>query len=280
MARNHEGSDSSKEDRPSLQPLLRWPGGKRFLLGSLRPLVPSSFRRYFEPFVGGGALYFSLRPQTALLSDTNAELVDCYEALRDHPRAILNRLSGLDNTAETYYRMRGLVPSSPLDRAVRLIYLTRLSFNGIFRVNREGRFNVPIGRRTRDPASAMRDLLAASKALQGTSLLCADFEVAVSTAAKNDFVFLDPPYTVGHENNGFRKYNAKIFSWADQERLANCMTRLDKLGCHLLMTNACHSSITSLYAHFSILRLSRMSCIAAQPEHRRSVQELIITNMI
>lgn len=280
MAWNDGSSGSSKEERPPLPPLLRWPGGKRLLLGSLRPLVPSQFLRYFEPFVGGGAVFFALRPANALLSDTNSELLDCYEAVRDHPRALLNRLSALDNTEETYYAMRESVPSSALARAVRVIYLTRLSFNGIFRVNREGRFNVPIGRRERDPVSAARQLLSASKALKGISLLCADFEIALSTAARGDFVFLDPPYTVAHANNGFRKYNARIFSWEDQERLANCMKRLDGLGCQLLMTNARHGSIASLYRYFTKVRLSRMSCIAALPEYRRRVQELIITNMI
>lgn len=263
----------------SCPPLLKWPGGKRALLKELLALSPRFDGRYFEPFLGGGALFFALQPEKALLSDTNRELIECYEHVRDDPRDVLRRLRAMPNTKSEYLRVRASKPTSPAGRAARFIYLTTLSFNGIYRVNLAGQFNVPYGWKKHLDVAQEDRLEAVSKALKGRRLLAADFAVAVESAKDGDFVYLDPPYTVAHENNGFLKYNAKVFSWTDQKRLAAVALDLAKRGCSVIVTNACHQSIRSLYAGMTQIVVSRPSRIAASAEHRGSVNELIITNI-
>jgi DNA adenine methylase len=157
--------------------------------------------------------------------------------------------------------------------------LANLSFNGIYRVNKLGRFNVPYGKRPQLKVLCSKQLMAASKALAGTKLSCADFDHTLRTARARDFVYLDPPYTVVHGGNGFLRYNERIFSWQDQARLAKLVHTLKERGCHILMTNADHPSIATLYQDFAIHRIARVSTIAASSQHRRSITELIITNI-
>lgn len=169
--------------------------------------------------MGGGALYFALQPRRAVLADNNADLINCYQQVRDRPHRVIDWLSRMRNSEEHYYRIRQEAPEDPVKRAARLIYLTTLSFNGIFRVNRNGEFNVPYGRKTHVQPCDPARILAASAALSAARLVAADFETAIGAAQKSDVIYLDPPYTVAHGNNGFLKYNARIFSWDDQVRL-------------------------------------------------------------
>lgn len=263
-----------------LSPLLKWPGGKRVLLDRLLPLIPKSFNRYYEPFLGGGALYFALCPYPASLSDTNEDLMTCYRVIRDSPEALVRQLERFRNSAVAYARVRTSRPRSDVGRAARLIYLSTLSFNGIYRVNLRGEFNVPYGRKTWLAVARRDRILAASAALQGRTIACRDFESAVADAGPNDLVYLDPPYTVAHDNNGFIKYNARIFSWQDQTRLAQTAAELARRGCHVILTNAYHPSIQDLYRDFTAIDVKRPSRIAASSEHRRYVRELILTNVV
>src|SRR5438309_7200092 len=201
-------------------PLLKWPGGKRNLLNSILPLVPASFKRYYEPFLGGGALFFALEPQEAFLSDKNAELIHVYVQIRDNPDLVIRALRKLKNSKGNYYSIRSSNPRGDASRAARFIYLITLAFNGIYRVNLNGEFNVPYGyKKYLDPCDAER-IRRASALLSKSVIHDQDFEEALAGADKGDLVYLDPPYTVAHGNNGFVKYNAKIFSWDDQLRLA------------------------------------------------------------
>ena len=269
-----QGTVKRRERTDECQPLLKWPGGKRGILKSLLPLVPGNFRTYYEPFVGGGALFFAISPPEAILSDSNPELVNCYVQVRDHVEQVIEHLKTLKNTEEAYYEVRDHVPHSLTARAARLIYLVTLSFNGIHRLNLNGQFNVPYGHKTQlDPCDQVR-LRAVSAALSHAEIVCADFEGATATAKEGDLVYLDPPYTVSHGNNGFLKYNAKIFSWADQIRLSEVAERLASRGCRVVVSNANHSSITALYPGFEVHLVERVSRIAASSRFRRKITEV------
>jgi DNA adenine methylase len=264
----------------STVPLLKWPGGKRALLKHLLPLIPRNYNRYFEPFFGGGAFFFALSPRNAILSDINPDLINCYVQVRDNAAKVIECLSGYENSETAYYSIRNQVPTDHITRAARLIYLARFSFNGIYRINLRGYFNVPYGHKTHlDPCDPDR-ILAASAALQNTTLSACDFSSALDSASKGDLVYLDPPYTVAHGSNGFLKYNARMFSWKDQERLANYAKNLSDKGCSVIISNADHPSITDLYQEFRIMRVSRPSLMAASGAFRRTVSECIFFNEV
>lgn len=264
--------------RTGLLPLLKWPGGKRMLVRHLVQLVPSEIGRYYEPFLGGGALFFALCPKSALLTDNNQELINCYVQVRNQPHAVISCLAQMKNTEQDYYAIRENVPVDEVGRAGRLIYLATLSFNGIHRVNLKGQFNVPYGRKAHLSPCEPERILAASTALASAQLLACDFEEATNDAGAGDFIYLDPPYTVAHGINGFLKYNAKVFSWPDQERLARVARQLVERGCRVVVSNADHPSIHALYGGFKVQRISRHSVIAASDSHRRLVTECVFYN--
>lgn len=265
----------STEKEVSGAPLLKWPGGKRALLKNILSLVPSSFGIYYEPFAGGAALFFALRPTSAILGDSNKELVNCYKQVRDNPDRLIARLQRMKNSEQDYYGVRASRPRRDVGRAARLIYLTTLSFNGIHRTNLRGEFNVPYGYKLHLRPCDPSKVLSASVALSQVELRCEDFETAVDDARKDDLVYLDPPYTVAHGNNGFLKYNDKIFSWDDQVRLSELARNLVKRGCFVIVSNAHHPSILSLYKSFELRKVKRPSVIAASGEFRRIITECI-----
>jgi len=271
-------SPESRHRLPPIRPFLKWAGGKRILVSNILPLIPNSFRRYYEPFLGGGALFFALQPENALLSDNNHELINCYLQVRDHCEKVVARLKLLRNQERDYYRIRGRVPGDEIGRAARLIYLTTLSFNGIHRLNQRGEFNVPYGYKLHIEPCDTQKLRRASAALATARLEWKDFEPVVSSADEGDVVYLDPPYTVSHGNNGFLKYNAKIFSWNDQLRLSNVARSLASRGCKVIVSNADHPSILRLYRGFAVLKVSRPSVIAASGGFRRQITEYIFYN--
>ena len=258
----------------SLEPFLKWPGGKRYLAYRLTGLMPTAFGRYFEPFLGSGAIYFALAPKAAVLGDHNEELVDCFEQVKDNCEEVVAHLRTMPNTEADYYRIRASDPSSPSERAARLIYLVKLAFNGIYRVNgHTGRFNVPYGQHPDRVILDPENLLAASKALTAAVFRRGDFETTVEDAIKGDVVYFDPPYTVAHNSNGFVRYNTALFTWADQERLATLATRLVSRGCYVVVSNACHKSLRPLYEGFQVRRIRRFSTMSADPDYRRRITE-------
>lgn len=217
-----------------LPPFLKWPGGKRWLIESHRDLLPSRIMgRYIEPFLGGGAVFFHLRPQTAVLSDVNSNLIETYEAICLNQRATIENLWDHHHQhlkkPERYYIVRANEPETIDARAARFIYLNRTCFNGIYRVNRNGKFNVPRGSKTK-VMMPDDDWHGWSMALQGAELLNSDFQPVIDQAEKGDFLFVDPPYTVHHNLNGFIKYNEILFSWDDQIRLAESLELARKRG--------------------------------------------------
>jgi DNA adenine methylase len=264
-------------ENPTSAPLMKWAGGKRAVLKHILPLV-SNYSHYYEPFVGGGALFFALHPLRATVADKNLELVHAYVQVRDRCEDVISALQALGNSEGDYYQVRRSNPKTHVGRAARLLYLTRLSFNGIYRVNLKGQFNVPYGYKSYLPNCDPEHLRLCSRMLAGIEILHSDFAKAVAHAKKGDLVYLDPPYTVAHENNGFVKYNAKIFSWEDQIRLADVAQELAKKKCKVIVSNAYHKSILRLYPRFSFAVIERQSVMAASSRFRRQIQECIFFN--
>lgn len=264
----------------SITPFLKWAGGKRWFVQRHADLLPRTFNRYIEPFLGGGSVFFHLEPKQSLLGDTNPDLIAAYRGIKQNWKGVVKSLQyhSRQHSNEHYYEVRDKRPKEGIPRASRMIYLNRTCFNGIFRVNLRGEFNVPRG--TKDEVLLDTDRFDyMAKLFEGADIRIADFEELINEAQANDFVFADPPYTVRHNFNGFVKYNEKLFSWQDQERLAEALIRAKNRGVHILSTNANHSSIRELYEDygFKLITTTRFSSISASPEHRKQFDELIIS---
>lgn len=263
-----------------MEPFLKWPGGKRWIASQLATEIRSALRGvYFEPFLGGGAVFFALGPKRAVLSDVNEDLVNVYRAVQVVPvRKIVRRLKLLKVSRGSYYAIRADVPKSEIDRAVRFIYLNRTGFGGIYRLNRAGRFNVPYGGGERTPAILWeRKLLEkAASALADVDVRCADFGAVMGQAQKGDVVYCDPTYTVAHDSNGFVRYNESNFSWADQERLAECARRAAERGVTVFVSNACNDRVRRLYPQAKVRVLRRISRVSPVVASRREIKELLL----
>lgn len=261
-----------------LSPFLKWAGGKRWLVDKHADLISLGSMRLIEPFVGSGAVFFGLKPSTALLSDKNARLIESYQAIKDDWKDVVEWLDihQLNHCPEYYYEVRSLDFDSIAERAAQFIYLNRTCWNGLYRVNKLGQFNVPIGTKQTVRLST-DDFGAISNALKNVELVTGDFECTLTKAGVGDFVFVDPPYTVKHNHNGFVKYNESIFSWDDQIRLRDQVSLAVARGAEVLVTNACHESITSLYEGVGEIRtLSRSSVIAGSADARGKYEEVVI----
>lgn len=260
----------------SMAPILKWPGGKRALAQTIARFVPGKYGTYYEPFCGGAALFLALDPPRAVLGDTNAELIECYQTLAKDPDAVISELAMMRNDARSYFSVRASRPASPAGRAARLIYLCRLSFNGIYRVNKAGEFNVPYGRRDHRSVCEPEHLRAVALRLARADLQCGDFQTTVETVQAGDVVYFDPPYTLAHGSNGFIKYNSQLFAWSDQERLARVAADLADRGAMVLVSNADHRDVRALYPGFVCHVIHRHSVIAATTAARRLVTEVLM----
>lgn len=261
-------------------PFLKWAGGKRWLTANYPELFPQKVRTYFEPFLGSGAVYFYLRPKHAVLADLNPELIETYLALRNNWRLVhRNLLAHQKNHSQRYYyRIRDCSPRSQYSAAARFVYLNRTCWNGLYRVNLRGQFNVPIGTKS-NVILSNDNFRAIANLLSNADLYSGDFSVTIDKTRRGDFLFVDPPYTVKHNLNGFVKYNETLFSWLDQERLKEALCAASKRGVKILMTNANHESIRRLYSKaFKLITLRRPSVIAGDASFRQTTTELIICN--
>lgn len=273
-------STKAVNKKESIAPFLKWAGGKRWFVQRHANLFPKTFNRYIEPFLGGGAVFFHLQPEEALLGDINPDLIAAYCGIQNNWKSLIRSLQhhSRQHSDDYFYEIRGRQPKEGISRASRMIYLNRTCFNGIYRVNQRGEFNVPRG--TKDSVLLETDHFdQMAKLLESADIRVADFETLINEAKSGDFVFADPPYTVRHNYNGFVNYNEKLFSWQDQERLANALIRAKKRGAHILSTNANHFSIRELYdkAGFNLTTTSRYSPISASSQHRKQFEELIIS---
>lgn len=261
-------------------PFLKWPGGKRWLVSMYGDVFPQSYQVYIEPFLGAGSVYFHLRPEKAILGDLNGDLIAVYRGIKQDAgsvQALLEKHHSL-HCKEYYYEIREIIPVSLAAQAARIIYLNRTCFNGIYRVNQKGQFNVPIGER-RQVVRETDNFTAVAALLANADLRHEDFEPLIDLAHRNDFLFLDPPYTVRHNRNGFNKYNERLFSWADQERLARAAARACRRGAKVVITNACHPTVRQLYPEklFDFREVSRYSSISASLDSRKHFDELVIS---
>ncbi len=267
----------------ALRPFLKWAGGKRQLLPRILTLVPPRVRTYVEPFLGGGALFFALaarrRFERAVLGDFNGELISCYEAVRDDVEGVIAKLAGLRNTPDVYYEIRRQNPErlKPAARAARLIYLNRCGYNGLYRVNRGGLFNVPFGRYARPKICDPERLRAASQALAGVELVQGDFArvMARRRLGAGDFVYLDPPYVPISKTASFTGY-AGAFSMDDQERLAELLRRLAAKRVPAVLSNSDCADTRRLYDGLAMESLPARRAINSVAARRGPVAELLV----
>lgn len=278
---------SSDGCRIKAEPFLRWVGGKRRMVCHLLSYLPKDLdkRLYCEPFVGAGSLFFVLEPERAFISDNNEHLIRCYRAVRDNPDLVSKYLC--EHAAESckgyYYQVRHLYnrrnnsASFSAAQAARFIYLNQTCFNGVFRVNRRGEFNVPYGLKER-PLLPSRNLLQqVSEVLRRADLAILPFEDALEVATASDFYYLDPPYPPLNGIANFTHYTSDRFGERDQRRLAERVVRLHSRGCKFMMTNADMPLIRKLYDRFNIFELSVTRYVTCRRKKHR-VCELVITN--
>jgi DNA adenine methylase len=260
------------KDTEGCNPFLKWAGGKRWLAPKLASLLGVPLQqRLVEPFLGSGAVFFYLRPKRALLADTNSELIAAFRAVRNDAPSVIRELSKLGISQSKFREMRGFSPGDDVSRAVRLIYLNRTAFNGLYRVNKAGKFNVPFGNKRGSKFCSPSHIREASFALAGAAIRRWDFRKALAAAElKHDILYIDPPYTVKHDNNGFRRYNDRIFTWLDQKELAEILVDFARKGGRAIVSNAHHQEIRALYPPdaYHAIALSRPSCMAADPAKR------------
>lgn len=269
-----------KEER--IKPFLRWAGGKSWFIEHLEELLDGqNFTNYYEPFLGGGSIFFSISVTDAVatLSDANKELIDTYIAIRDNVEEVIQYFATYENTSDFYYKLREKEPTDPFERAARFIYLNHTSYNGLYRVNRKGKYNVPFGNRKSDTID-VEEIRKASQALAGTVLLSGDFENRGDVIQEGTLVFLDPPYTVSHNDNGFIQYNQSIFSIEDQERLANYIQLIMDRGAYFILTNAAHNAIREIFGDCGhSMLVERQSLIGGKKAKRGLTSELVFTNI-
>ncbi len=269
---------TSSPPRTELPPFLKWAGGKRWLIDKHTNFFKANYDRFIEPFVGSGAVFFSLLPNKAILCDKNQRLIEVYRTIKDDWEKIHAhlRVHQSKHSPSYYYEIRTKRMRKPESRAAQFIYLNRTCWNGLYRVNKNGDFNVPIGTK-QNVILPTDDFGRISSHLKSVDLIAGDFELAMNGAGAGDFVFVDPPYTVKHNYNGFLKYNENIFSWEDQLRLRDSVRAAVARGAQVLVTNACHQSIRDIYDGIGeVITLNRASVIAGKAAARGRYEEILI----
>lgn len=283
-------SDIQINSSNTIKPFVKWVGGKTQLLNDLISLMPQKYNNYIEPFIGGGALFFRIKPKTALINDYNSELIACYQSFTndEYYKHLKNELDihNNKNSSEYYYKIRALdkeqnYPNYPVyTRAARMIYLNKAGFNGLYRVNQHGHFNVPYGQKINlrtyndNNFDLIRDYFKNAK----ISITNTDFEQAAKTALQGDFVYFDPPYDNFPNKDGFVSYTKNGFDKKDQIRLANLYKELTRKGVKIMLSNHNTPLIRELYKDFNIYIVNAKRMINSDGSKRGPVEEVIITN--
>ena len=261
------------------KPILKWAGGKTQMLEDLLPKVPSSYGRYIEPFFGGGAMFFALQPEQAVIADSNPELINLYRQVANHVDDVIGQLKKYENTQEMFYAVRGqdwtMLPEA--EAAARTIFLNKTCFNGLYRVNKKGQFNVPFGKYKKPKICDEEGLKAASAALKKAEIVCGDYLLVLEHYAQpGDFVFLDPPYLPISEYSDFKRYTKEQFYEEDHVELAKMVKTLHERGCHVILTNSNHPLVHELYAPFTIDVIQTKRHISCNGSTRKG-EDVIIT---
>ena len=266
------------------QPFVKWAGGKSQLIPQISKYLPRQYDRYFEPFVGGGALFFFLRPRRAIISDANFELINAYRVIKDELDLLTKSLETLQRktvSPSLYEHYRRLNPEklSPVKRAVRFIFLNKTCFNGLYRVNSQGRFNVPFGKYSRMPTLfEAPNLVEIRSLLMNADVMCSGYEIALDRMRNGDFAYIDPPYSPEAGSNTFTSYTKESFSEVDQKRLATKVRELDRKGCLLLLSNSDTKLVNDLYSKYTRLRVRADRMINCVGTDRTGYHELLIMN--
>ncbi|MHA1413836.1 MAG: DNA adenine methylase [Promethearchaeota archaeon] len=267
------------------KPFLKWAGGKRQLISQMDPFFPIKFNKYIEPFVGGGAIFFYLLPKRAILMDINQELINVYNVIKNNIKELINSLKKHINEQEYYYKIRNLDrdPSiyeslTNVEKASRTIYLNRCCYNGLYRVNSKGQFNVPFGRYKNPQFCDEKNLIAVHKALKNVEIVNASFEKCLDFAEKDDFIYFDPPYVPISSSSNFTSYTKDNFGREDQIKLLDVFKALDERGCKVMLSNSYNDFILDLYKGYKINILQAKRAINSDAKKRGEIRELLITN--
>lgn len=276
------------EDAMRLKPFTKWTGGKRQLLPVLTDYMPTDYNRYIEPFVGGGALLFEVAPKQAHINDFNVELMNCYQQIKASPEQLVQLLKEHQehNSKEYYLDIRSmdrddrLTQLTQVEQAARILYMLRVDFNGLYRVNSKNQFNVPYGN-YKNPKIVDEPLIHAISHylnVNEITMTTGDFETVALTAQSGDFVYFDPPYIPLTETSSFTSYTHEGFSYEDQVRLRNVMRTLNDRGVYVMLSNSSSPLAIELYQEFHVERLDVMRTNGASASSRRKVQEILVRN--
>ncbi|HEY9643658.1 MAG TPA: DNA adenine methylase [Coleofasciculaceae cyanobacterium] len=262
------------------RPFLKWAGGKAQLIQQYQPYFPQDFKTYYEPFLGGGAIFFHLLPTQAVLTDINPELVNVYRCVRDSVAALVEHLQvhQRSHSQDYYYAMRSTLGTTPLERAARFIYLNKTCFNGLYRENSKGQFNVPMGR-YKDPKIYSPELLeAVARALRHTEIAVRPFDAILEQATAQDFVYFDPPYHPISLTSCFTGYSRYSFGAAEQIRLRDTAAELAQRGVKVMLSNSDCEFIRDLYQGFHIRTISASRAINSKAQKRGKITEVLVTS--
>jgi DNA adenine methylase len=262
-----------------IRPLLKWAGGKTQLLTEILPKIPEKYGRYIEPFVGGGALFFAVKPVGGIIADSNPELVNCYQAVANDVEGVRKRLARYKHNEDIFYAVRSQnwLRLNSSEAAARTIFLNRTCFNGLYRVNRKGQFNVPFGKYKNPRILDEEALQAASALLRETTIICGDYRTVLREHAQpGDFVYLDPPYLPISKYADFKRYTKEQFYEEDHIELATEVKRLHDLGCHVILTNSNHPLVHDHYGKFSMEVIQTKRYISCNGNGRTG-EDVIVT---
>lgn len=284
MSNNALKKSLNFDEKIPCKPFLKWVGGKSQILDELIKRIPANFKKYFEPFVGGGALFFALQPQNATLSDVNPELINVYTQVRDNVEGLIKSLKKHVYDEDHFYSVRNLDRKdsfknlSSVEKASRLIYLNKTCYNGLYRVNSKGEFNTPFGRYTNPTILDSANLRECSQALQNTIIRQCEFNIIEEEISNNDFVYFDPPYVPLSSSASFTNYSKTGFNLEKQEELFRLCKKLDKKNVKFMLSNSKTPFIERLYKDFKIDTILAARSINSNPLMRGGVCEVIIRN--
>ncbi len=263
----------------NMTPFLKWAGGKRWFVHKHIDIIPRDFNCYYEPFVGSGAVFFALSPKTAVISDINDELINLFVIMRDHPDELKYHMleHQHNHSKDYYYYIRSSNFPDNIRKAARTLYLNRTCFNGLYRVNKNGQFNVPIGTK-KNCIYDIQKFDCYSKLLKNAIIRKEDFRTSIARAKEGDLVFADPPYVSAKNEKGFIKYNEKLFTWNDQIDLMKILIKAREYGVKIMSTNTNSKELKEMYLqnHFNVYELERNSTVAGNLANRKSVKEILI----
>ena len=266
-------------------PFLKWAGGKRQLIPQMTKYFPKNYNKYIEPFVGGGAVFFHLLPKISIISDNNPDLINCYKIIKENVENLIKSLRKHTYEKNYYYKVRaldrdrnGFAQLSDVEKASRTIYLNKSGYNGLYRVNSKGFFNVPFGRHRNPKICDDVNLRSVSRALRNVEIYLGSFELCLNFAKQGDFVYLDPPYHPLSETALFTSYTKSNFDKTSQKKLFEVFKELDKKGCYIILNNSYSEFILDLYKDYRIVTLKAKRNINSISQKRGLIDEVLILN--